>query len=268
MTTILPTVRNQLEQAAVDRARQRARLPTPASRRVRLNPGVLVAVCYAAVAVGVAVLALMLLRRQPMAATTPATRPMNPARVLRGDGIGKIRFGQAPAAAVHGVQRSLGLGRPTQASATSIIGYTHFGCGFSQVYWIGLAATPTRFIHSTGLTLWFKRSRFAGYTYGSPAGGFTTAVVRQGPRFATAKGLGLSEPVSRARQLYGNDFLITSRPQGTPPDPRLERLAAWELQTTSGRVYGGIANAAGTRSAYAGTIATIDAGATPNTPCR
>lgn len=190
------------------------------------------------------------------------TAALHQAEVLRGDGIGNIEFGQAPSAAVHSVRRLLGLGRPTQATAVPPIGYTHFGCGFDQVYWTGLAATPTRILHSTGLTLWFKRSRFAGYTYGSPAGGSTTPVITHGPRFSTAEGLGPRDPVSRARSLYGKAFVITSVPQGTPPNPRLPREPAWEVQTASGRIYGALENPAGT------IIGTIDAGATPNTPCR
>ena len=266
--TILPTARNQLQQAAAEQARQRSALPTQASRRFRVNAGVIVAVCGAVAALGIAVLALTLLGHRPMAAVPPVTRPAHTARVLRGDGIGNIQFGQSPTAAVHGVQRLLGLGRPTQATATSPLGYTHFGCGFYQVYWTGLPATPTRVLHSSGLTLWFKRSRFAGYTYGSPAGGPTTPVITRGPRFSTAEGLGLREPVGRGRRLYGNALVITSTPQGTRPNPRLPRLPAWEVQTVSGRIYGFIQNPAGTLSARGGTIGSIDAGATPNTPCR
>ena len=193
--------------------------------------------------------------------TYEITAALHQAQELRGDGIGNIQFGQTPTAAVHGVQRLLGLGLPAQATAAAPIGYTHFGCGFYQVYWTGLAATPTHLLRSTGLTLWFKRSRFAGYTYGSPAGYGTSPVITRGPRFSTAEGLGLREPVDRARQLYGNDFVVRTVPQGTPPNPRLERVPAWEVQTASGRIYGFLENPAGT------TIGTIDAGATPNTPC-
>jgi hypothetical protein len=200
--------------------------------------------------------------------TDEITTALHQTKVLRGDGIGNIQFGQAPTAAVHSVQQLLGLGRPTQATATSPTGYTHFGCGFYQVYWTGLAETPMRVNHSAGLTLWFKQSRFAGYTYGSPEGGRTTPVITHGPRFSTAEGLGLMDPLSRARQLYGNAFVITSTAQGTPPNPRLPRLPTWELQTVSGRISGFIDNPAGPRSAYRGTIGTIQAGATPNTPCR
>ena len=264
--TILPTVRDQLEQAAAEQARERSARPTR-STRVRVNPGAIVVVCCVVVAVGVAALALTLVKRQPAAPVLPVTRPANAAMVLGGDGIGNIRFGRAPAAAVHRVERLLGLGRPTQASATSSIGFTHFGCGFYQVYWTGLAATPTRVLHSTGLTLWFKRSRFAGYTYGSPSGGPTTPVVRNGPRFSTAAGLGLREPLSRARYLYGNDFVITSTPQGTPPNPRLPSLPSWKLQTVSGRIYGAIDTPARPPSAAGGTIGSINAGTVPNTPC-
>lgn len=198
--------------------------------------------------------------------TEAITAALHPTRELRGNGIGNIRFGQAPAAAVHGVQRLLGLGRPDQAAVVPPIGYTHFGCGFYQVYWTGLALAPTTVEHSAGLTLWFKQSRFAGYSYG-PATYGTSPVITRGPRFSTAKGLGLLDSISRARQLYGNAFVITTAPQGTPPNPRLPRLPSWELHTVSGRIYGWLRSLTQARPASSRSIGSIQAGATPNTPC-
>lgn len=266
MTTILPTVRDQLQHAADEYAHEGS--VSPARARFRANPGAIVAACCVLLALAVAVLAVSLLRHHTITANPPATHPAPTRLVLRGDGIGDIRFGQTPTAAVHGVEQLLGLGRPAQVSPPSPIGYTHFGCGFDQVYWTGLAQTPTRFSHSTGLTLEFERSRFVGYTYGSPSGGSTTPLVRRGPRFATAAGLGLREPVRRARQIYGDELVVYSMLQGTPPNPRLDRLPAWEAQTASGRIYGYIENPAGSNSTIGATIGTIDAGKVPNTPCR
>ena len=137
-----------------------------------------------------------------------------------------------------------------------------------QAFWIGLPERPTRFTHSIGLTLYFRHSRFVGYTYGSPGGGPTTPIVRRGPRFATVRGLGLGASLARARRLYGGALTLTMVRQGTPPNPRLERLPGWQVHTAQGRLYGWIGSPRGPKSTFQRTIGTIDAGSVPNTPCR
>ena len=84
---------------------------------------------------------------------------------LEGDGIGKLRFGQTPKAVAAGLERL--LGRPVSASAASRIGYFRsLGCGLDhEIIWAGLAARSSG-ANSDGLTLYFKRSRFVGYSYG------------------------------------------------------------------------------------------------------
>lgn len=198
-----------------------------------MNSGVIVAVCCAAVAVGVAVLALTLLRRQPVAATTPVTLPTNPARVLRGDGIGNIRFGQAPAAAVHGVQRLLTLGRPTQ-------GNRHLE---PWVHALRLRVLPGVLDRPRG-------DAHAVHTLHGPDALVQSVAIRRlhlrlaqrrihdtsgirnsrGPRTEGARQPSSAAP--RQRRRYHQPA------KGTPPNPRLPRLHLWKVQTVSGRVYG------------------------------
>ena len=84
---------------------------------------------------------------------------------------------------------------------------------------------------------------------------------------STTKGLGLGGAPARGGQLYGQAFVVTSQPQGTPPSKRLERLPAWTASTASGRIYGFIDSPGGPDSTQQRTIGSISAGATPNTPC-
>ena len=94
--------------------------------------------------------------------------------------------------------------------------------------------------NSVGLTVYFKHRRFVGYSYGPPWGDGNTPLVRQGVMLLTSRGLGLDELVARAQQLYGRAFVVTTEPQGTPPNPRLQRLPAWHVSTPRGALYAGI----------------------------
>ena len=75
-------------------------------------------------------------------------------------------------------------------------------------------------------------------------------------------------PLARAQRLYGPGFVITLQQQGTPPNPQLERLPAWQVRTATGLIYGYIDSPRGPNSADKRTIGTISAGLIPNTPCR
>ena len=58
-------------------------------------------------------------------------------------------------------------------------------CGFDhEIDWTGLAARSNG-ANSDGLTVYFKRSRFVGYSYGPPYGGPQAPVVRHGPMLST-----------------------------------------------------------------------------------
>jgi hypothetical protein len=187
--------------------------------------------------------------------------------LLSGTGIGNITFGRAPETVAAGLRRL--FGRPSSASAASSIGYFRsVGCGLDhQIIWAGLAARSNG-SNSVGLTVYFKRSRFVGYAYGPPYGGPWAPVVRHGLMLSTTNGLGLDETVARGRMLYRRALVVTTQPQGTPPNPRLERLPAWVAHTTGGRIYGFIDSPSGTLSSSKLTIGSISAGAIPNTPCR
>ena len=264
--TVLPTVRQQICEAAEARAGGRA---TISVRRRRGITAVVVVPLGLGVALAVAVLALVLLSRAPSRPMpAPASAGSAAREVLQADGIANVRFGRPATAAITGIERALRLGRPATATTASSTGYQHFGCGFHQAFWIGLPEQPTRFVHSIGLTLYFRHSRFVGYVYGSPGGGSTTPIVRRGPRFATAQGLQLGASVDRARRLYGGALTLTMVMQGTPPNPRLERLPGWQAQTAQGRLFGWTGSMRRPNSTFHRTIGTIDAGAVPNTPCR
>jgi hypothetical protein len=213
---------------------------------------------------GVVIAAVALLGHGRTAPTSPATTPVDRYR-LTGKGIGTITFGQGPKTVAAGLERL--LGRPATAGATSRIGYVRGICGFDhEIFWTGLAARPSGG-NSDGLTLYFKRSRFVGYSYGPPYGGPQAPAVRSGPMLSTTTGLGLAQPLERGQQLYGRAFVVTSQAQGTPPSKQLERLPFWELHTASGRLYGFIDSPGGPASTHQRTIGSISAGAIPNTPC-
>jgi hypothetical protein len=186
---------------------------------------------------------------------------------LAGDGIGNLRFGQMPKIVATGLE---GLfGRPSSASAASTSGYFRsIGCGLDhEIVWAGLAARSNG-SNSDGLTVYFKRSRFVGYSYGPPFGGPRAPAVRSGPMLSTTGGLGLDESPARARRLYGRAFSLTSQPQGTPLSKRLDRLPAWNARTASGRIYGFMESPGGPQSTHHRAIGSISAGGIANTPCR
>ena len=186
-------------------------------------------------------------------ASVDATR-----RVLEGNGIGSIKFGQPRAAVTADLERRLG---PPHETIPGI-------CGFGRTTdWIGLninghAATP-----SAQLTLQFKHSRFVGYEYSENADG--PAARPHGVLFATTGGLTLGNTISRARQLYGRAFVETSVPQGTPPSPRLPRLPVGKVSTAGGEISAGIERFGRQDGVTVrNSVVSIGAGAGPNTPCR
>jgi hypothetical protein len=268
--TVLPTVRGQIEQAA---QRQASAAPTarPARgrRRVRVRGGSVVVVAGVALALCTALAAIVLFGHRHPVTNSPAAR-LTERYPLTGDGIGNVRFGARPNRLVSELTRLLGL--PEGASTGQRPdGLLRGICGFDhEVDWVGLAqrATASPYTHSAGLTVYFRRGRFAGYAYGPPWGDVATPLVRHGVMLATSQGLGLDEPIARGRQLYGRAFIVTTQPQGTPPNPRLERLPAWHITTATGLMYGFIDSPRGPNSSYKRTIGSISAGAIPNTPCR
>jgi hypothetical protein len=280
--TVLPTVRRQLELAAHRQATTRrrrfpgwrataafsTRAPT-AHRRQRLGPGHVGLGLSVILTVAIAALAIALLGHRRTGPGSSPAAGLASRYGLDGDGIGDIRFGQTPATVVAGLTRLLGA--PEGASTGQRPdGLLRSICGFDyEVDWVGLAESDAGLYgtNSVGLTVYFKRRRFVGYSYGPPWGDSNTPLVRQGVMLFTSRGLGLDERVARAQQLYGRAFVLTTQPQGTPPNPRLQRLSVWHLTTPTGGLYGGIDSPAESRSDNERTIGSISAGSVPNTTC-
>jgi hypothetical protein len=193
-----------------------------------------------------------------------ASRPRARLGALDVTGIGEVSFGQSSRRVRQRLDQLLGR----SGSASRVFrGRGPKDCGFDrEIVWSGLATTPT-IGPTVGLTVYLERSRFVGYAYGPPYGGPGVEPVRQGPVLATAAGLGLGDGPHRGHQLYGDAFIATTQPQGTPPEPSLPRLPAWEARTATGRLGGYIDQASGHPSPVRVVIGSISAGVVPNTPC-
>lgn len=196
---------------------------------------------------------------QPQAATA-TTRPLANAtvrRLLEGNGIGSVTFGQPRSAVRAELERLLG---PAHETIPGI-------CGFgASTDWIGLNLNSPEANLSAELNLSFKGSRFVGYAYLSSTGG--PARQRHRLLLATRRGLTLGDTVARARKLYGRAFNETRLQQGTPPSANLPRLPLGEISTASGEISAGIQGIGRTdRVTAQSTVVVIGAGAGPNTPC-
>jgi hypothetical protein len=182
-------------------------------------------------------------------------------RLLEGNGIASISFGQPRSRVVAELERLLG---PPHETIRGICGYG------PSTDWIGLNINPKRVpsqVPSAALTLNFKGSTFVGYTYDENAG--WVARQRDGVLLATARGLTLGDTVARARNLYGRAFTQTRLPQGTPPSAKLPRLPVGEVSTAKGEISAGIQGSGRQDRVTAdSTVTSIGAGAGPNTPCR
>jgi hypothetical protein len=206
--------------------------------------------------------------------------------VLEGDGIGSVKFGRAPAAVAARLGRLFG---PPVGADQVPHGYRRAGCGFYWEVWDGLGAASDGRLFAAELEVWFRNSRLVGYSYFG--NNFETTFQNDWKQYAshpmmlaTAKGLAVGDPLAHGRRIYGRSFLVTSQMQGTPPNPKLERLPEWEASTASGRIRGGIgstrlvrnpglvegahgtanwANSTSSRRSIVG----IGAGVVPNTPC-
>jgi hypothetical protein len=215
-----------------------------------------------------------------------ATAPAAPRPVLEGDGIGSVKFGQAPAAVAARLGRLYG---PPVGAVQIPHGYLRAACGFYWEVWDGLGAASNGRWFAAELELWFRNSRFVGYSY-SP-NNFETTFQNDWKQYAghrmilaTVRGLAAGDPLAHGRRIYGRSFSLTREMQGTPPNPRLERLPEWEASTASGRIVGGIGStrlvrnpgvvegAHGTANWTNSTssrrsISGISAGVGPDTPC-
>lgn len=198
-------------------------------------------------------------KAHPQAATDPARfgASADLRRVLDGNGIGSVKFGQPRSTVI--------------AELTSLLGPPHETipgiCGFGRsTDWIGLNIR-SHTVPSAELNLSFKRSRLVGYAYYTNAEG--PAQPPDGVLVATTRGLTLDDTVARARQLYGRAFVETSVPQGTPPSAKLPRLPVGEVSTANGKILAGIEGSGRhDRVSPDSAVVSLSAGAGPNTPCR
>jgi len=194
----------------------------------------------------------------PQAATDPTPSSASAAlRLLDGNGIGSVKFGQPRYTVIAELERLLG---PPHETIPGI-------CGFGRsTDWLGLNIR-SHDVPSAELNLSFKRSRLVGYAYYTNAEG--PARQLHGVLLATTRGLTLDDTVARARHLDGRAFIKTRVPQGTPPSAKLPRLPVGEVSTANGTILAGM-QGSGRRdriSAHS-TVVSISAGAEPNTPCR
>jgi hypothetical protein len=197
--------------------------------------------------------------KQHPRAATHGTRPVASAdvrRLLDGNGIGSVKFGQPRSTVIAKLERLLG---PPHETIPGI-------CGFGRsTDWIGLNIR-SHDVPSAELNLSFKHSRLVGYAYSTNAEG--PARQPHGALLATARGLTLGDTVARARHLYGRAFVETSVPQGTPPSAKLPRLPVGEVSTANGKIVAGIqASGRHDRVTAHSSVVVISAGAGPNTPC-
>lgn len=198
--------------------------------------------------------------KQDPQAPTHGTRPGASAdvrRLLEGNGIGGVKFGQPRSTVIAELERLLG---PRHETIPGI-------CGFGRsTDWIGLNIR-SQDVSSAELNLSFKHSRLVGYAYATNAEG--PARQRHAVLLATARGLTLGDTVAHARHLYGRAFVETSVPQGSPPSAKLPRLPVGAVSTANGKIVAGI-QGSGRHDPVAAdsTVLLISAGAGPNTPCR
>jgi hypothetical protein len=156
-------------------------------------------------------------------------------RLLDGNGIGSITFGQSRSAVTPDLERLLG---PPHKTIPGI-------CGFGRTTdWIDLNINSHDPDLSAQLTLNFKTRPVCGlrvFCERRKAGAAAARVL-----LATAGGLTLGDTVTHARQQYRRAFIETSVRQGTPPSATLRQ----------------------DRVTARSTVVSIGAGAGPNTPCR
>jgi hypothetical protein len=131
--------------------------------------------------------------------------------ILAGNGIATAHFGQSFAE----VKRELetGLGRPSQTRR----GRGECGLDGSDLVWRRLGSTYAE------LVLYFRRSRFAGYSYSAGSGGQGTPLRE----LSTRQGLKLGDTMARGRGLYGQSF-HTSNAQG----------GSWSVKVPGGKLIG------------------------------
>lgn len=217
---------------------------------------------FAALCVGVLVIVLLVHARSPL---PPGSNGPNPAalRLLDGNGLGSVAFGEPPSAVYAGLKPI--LGDPVRQGRATPAGLTRSLCAFTgQIEWSRPIGSAEGRSIVDDLVVYFKHSRFVGYSYSegwTPYGPRPALPPHHRALLTTPRGLTLDQPAPRARRLYGPAFVQTTRSQGTPPSAKLPRLPAWRARTESGMLFGGLT------AFRRADISSVDAGAVPNTPC-
>jgi hypothetical protein len=138
--------------------------------------------------------------------------------VLRPDGIGSAQFGASPAV--------------VRATIDSLVhqqggGYTRGrSCGLDHEikWWDQRTASG-----EPALTVYFRRSTFAGYQFGDLPGAGVLLKPGSGWSLATTRDLRVGDTLARGQQLYGHTFAISSAQGGTwsARSPGLIRGYSW-----------------------------------------
>lgn len=250
MTDLEDRLRQVLGQAASQLDVQPSTWPGPGAQAVRprLRPGSLVAVAGVALAVAVAVVAIVVGNADKAGGGAAASGPPAhglttlafPPPRLRGDGIGRVRFGQRLADVKPALTKL--LGRPVRTGSSQGM------CGLDgqDLEWPRLGAKSPRF---GLLAAYFRHGRFVGYSYSN--GGKRKSATRGPAPLATTRGLKLGDTMTRGRRLYGKAF-HTSTAQG----------GSWSAKTSDGTLIGYAEGRApaGTDVGPLSRIASIEAG--------
>lgn len=220
---MIDTLEHELRLASRRRVRlAAARLPRPPSGAVAF--AVVLVVC-AAVAVPLLATRVGTTAGHPSTlggGEPPPQRAPIEHKVLSGNGIGRVSFGQGPHTAIRRIDALLGR-RPTRPYSTAS------ACRIDHA-----AAWP-------GLEIYFEHGRFVGYAYS-----LRYQQARTGTTIlATRRGLRVGDSVATGKRLYGSAFR-TSTAQG----------GSWLVNTRQGRIDGYASTPTGSH----GWIASIEAG--------
>ncbi len=195
-------------------------------RRWRPRPGNLFVAVSVAVTAAVVVLAVALvghahkpahasspLVQRPPAATQPQYKQHRVSKVLTGDGIGRVRFGQSRVAVISAVTRLLGPSSTGYKRANAVL--AECGVDHTMIWpnWPMVSAYGSHYPLDTVLTVWFSHSRFVGYQYGEFRNMPAPRAPSLGTVLATTRGLTIGDTFARGRRLYGAAFR-TSTAQG------------------------------------------------------
>ena len=174
---------------------------------------------------------------------------------LAGDGVGSATFGQPIGRVI--ARLASGLGHPVLYGVRQVGGSTQgvvpLHCGYDQVEW-DLIRIVDRERFDQFLDVYFRWSRFLGYTFEAPAGGPSA--------LTTARRLGIGTTFREAHDLYRLTFRAT---EVATPGGKL--VPGWRLPLPAGAVSGMALQILPAPPPALRTIADIQAGALPGGTC-